>query len=485
MEFLRDLWLGKYSLAKVFWVYNILVGLIAGIFLVPILKIIYNSAQSDSFQIVLAIVFLRSISIYGLVVAVGVWRSSNAYKGHLIWSLLAKVHAVLSLILIISSIIVSVESIPDIVFCASLLLATMFIINTEEDKNVLSEKNEFVKSYDKPADQDMPKSEPHNFSVKAADLNLNDLKGSEDWDLAIKYDPAIKQAFTDIYKISPSSAKSFKDAVSKNKAFNNYGEIKEKFLKEALGLNSNRDYYFNNELLNEISELLLSQNSLAAAEFIKLVSIYNLEANANTAEGMAKVFEWLKRVEDGFKIRVRDKLILAKDRLPDSNGFQIKNNLYEKFEDLGHVCYLLSNGNCAIVRPSEYRVYNSKKSARSALTHYTDYSEWTFMNLVESLHISGVPKDNATSYARNASKEKNSTKKNGRTLKQIFVDVLIKSEFAITTTASLINWGLFIFFASMIIITIFYEFGIFPAFIGFVIICGLTGGYYIFKGHNK
>jgi hypothetical protein len=64
-------------------------------------------------------------------------------------------------------------------------------------------------------------------------------------------------------------------------------------------------------------------------------------------------------------------------------------------------------------------------------------------------------------------------------------NILIKSEFAITVTASLINWGLFIFFALMIIITIFYEFGIFPAFIGFIIICGLTGGYYIFKGQKK
>ena len=107
------------------------------------------------------------------------------------------------------------------------------------------------------------------------------------------------------------------------------------------------------------------------------------------------------------------------------------------------------------------------------------------MNLVERLYISGAPKDNATSSTGNASEEKKSTKKSGRIFKQMLVDVLIKSEFAITVTANLINWGLFIFFALMIIITIFYEFGIFPAFIGFIIICGLTGGYYIFKGQKK
>lgn len=264
----------------------------------------------------------------------------------------------------------------------------------------------------------LPKSESHNLSTKGADLNANDLKGSEEWDLAIKYDPILRQAFTDIYKISPTVAIRFKDTLSKTKAFDNYSEIKDKFLKEVLGLNAHQKVYFQNEFLNEIAEALLHQNSLAAAEFIKLVSIYNLESSTDSADGIAKIFEWLKKVEDSYKVSVRDKLVLAKDILPESNGFQIKHQLYEKFEELGHICYLLYNGNCVIVRSSEYRIYDSKKSAIFALTDFTDYAQWTVKNLVDKLDINADLKYNNTLSSK-VNEEKKSPKKISQTVKKI------------------------------------------------------------------
>jgi len=278
-----------------------------------------------------------------------------------------------------------------------------------------------IKTEPKDIVRKLPKSEPHNLSTKGADFNLNDLKGSEDWDLAIKYDSALKQAFTDIYKISPAVAMRFKDTLTKTKTFDNYSEIKDKFLKEALGLNTRQKVYFKNEFLNEIAQVLLSQNSLAAAEFIKLVSMYNLEASTDSADGIAKIFDWLKKVENSYKISVRDKLVLAKDILPESNGFQIKHKLYEKFEDLGHVCYLLYNGNCAIVRSSEYRIYDSKKSAGFALAHYTDYDQWTVKNLVDKLDISRDSKDQNIQIS-NAIELNKTTKKSSRTVKKISIN---------------------------------------------------------------
>jgi hypothetical protein len=332
--------------------------------------------------------------------------------------------------------------------------------------------------------QQLPKSESHNFIAKDADLKVSDLKGSDDWDLAIKYDPALKQAFTDIYKISPSSARGFKDSLSKTKAFHNYSDTKDKFLKEALGLNSQQKVYFKNEFLNEIAEALMRQNSLAAAEFIKLVSMYNLEAIDNSSDGMATVFKWLKKIEDAYKITVRDKLVSTKYIIPGSNGFQIKHQLYEEYEDLGHMCYQLHNGNCAIVRSSEYRIYDSKKSAGFALTYYTKNNQWTVKNLVDKLDINGDLIDSNIPN-NNISEEEKYPKKSSRTLKQIFIDTLVNSEFAIEATGNLLNLGLFIFFVSIFIITILYEFGIFPAFIALIIILGLIGGYYFFKGQKK
>ena len=481
MEFLRDVWFGRYGLAKVFWVYNILVGSILGGIVSLFERMLIGSDTSYSQPVMLAIIGSGLIT-YGFVVLIGVWNSASQYKGETIWAILAKIHVVFGLIFLVFAIVVSATISPAVaLFIVVLIIAIIFILNSKEGAKDLNERKEVKKSYEEPEDKELSKSKSHNFSTKSAELNASDLKGSEDWDLAIKYDSALKQAFTDIYKISPAVAIRFKDTLSKTKAFHNYSQIKDKFLKEALGLNSQQKVYFKNQLLNEITQILLSQNSLAAAEFIKLVDMYILEVNADSADGIAKIFEWLKKVEDSYKISVRDKIALSKDMLPESNRYQIKNNLYEKFEDLGHVCYVLYNGNCVIVRSSEYRIYDSKKSARSALANFTDYSQWTVMNLVDRLDINGDSKDNVSPSGSNASEEKKSPKESGQTFKQMFVDVLIKSEFAITATANLINLGLFIFFTSIIFITILYEFGIFLAFIVLIVICGLSGGYYLFK----
>ena len=297
-------------------------------------------------------------------------------------------------------------------------LSIDYFIKPKANENPQIKELDSIKIEPKDIVKKLPKSESHNFITKGADLNVNDLKGSEDWNLAIKYDSALKQAFTDIYKISPAVALRFKDSLCKTKVFDNYSEIKDRFLKQALGLNAQQKVYFKNEFLNEIAQVLLSQNSLAAAEFIKLVSMYNLEASTDSADGIAKIFDWLKKVENSYKISVRDKLVLAKHVLPESNGFQIKHKLYEKFEDRGHVCYLLYNGNCAIARSSEYRIYDSKKSAGFALAHFTDYDQWTVKNLVDKLDIGGDLKDQNIQ-SGNAKEEKKSLKKISQTVKKI------------------------------------------------------------------
>ena len=47
MKFLRDIWRGEYSLAKVFWVYNILVGVISGFILSLLEKTSLNFGESN------------------------------------------------------------------------------------------------------------------------------------------------------------------------------------------------------------------------------------------------------------------------------------------------------------------------------------------------------------------------------------------------------------------------------------------------------
>jgi hypothetical protein len=213
------------------------------------------------------------------------------------------------------------------------------------------------------------------------------LSGDESWNLAIKYDPDLKNGFIEIFNIDPKTAQNFKNSISENNAFNKFKEIQKSYLKEALGLNHNQTSYFKNKLLNEVTELLVKKNSLAANEFIKLVKLYDLENVANLQDGVPKILTWLHRVEDQYKITVSNELTSSKDLLPDSNTFQIKYKLYEEFNDLDHVCLKLRNGNCAIVRKSEYRIYNSKESAEWALAFHKNNDQWTMKNLVDRLDI--------------------------------------------------------------------------------------------------
>jgi hypothetical protein len=101
MEFLQHIWLGKYGLAKVFWVYNVLVGFLVGVIVTPTYHFLLNSSESNFFIFLFEIVFFGFIFIYGFIVAIGVWNSATHYKGHKIWALMAKVHVVSSLIFLV------------------------------------------------------------------------------------------------------------------------------------------------------------------------------------------------------------------------------------------------------------------------------------------------------------------------------------------------------------------------------------------------
>ena len=76
---------GKYSLVVSYWVFGIGLGILS--FVLAILL-----------ELIFQIKLINSISILGLIISVywmiGVWKSCKFYKGHKIWSILAKIATV-------------------------------------------------------------------------------------------------------------------------------------------------------------------------------------------------------------------------------------------------------------------------------------------------------------------------------------------------------------------------------------------------------
>jgi len=88
MEFLSKLWLGRLGLAKTYWIYNLLIPILLSI------PIKLWSGEPSFFPFA----YLCLLSIYSYVALIGLWRSSDLYKGNQVWAWLAKAVAVIGLL---------------------------------------------------------------------------------------------------------------------------------------------------------------------------------------------------------------------------------------------------------------------------------------------------------------------------------------------------------------------------------------------------
>ena len=97
-NYLAEFYDGKLSLPHSYWIfgiaYSILVGIILGV-------LVFIFSLPDKTISVLSLPWIIFISI-------GIWRSSDRYKGPKFWSILAKIAIVLGLIQSIASILVGV-----------------------------------------------------------------------------------------------------------------------------------------------------------------------------------------------------------------------------------------------------------------------------------------------------------------------------------------------------------------------------------------
>ena len=94
--FFKKLMDGDFGLAKTYWLYGFLVGVIFG---VVAQVAIYIS------PILYLLVFLISIAYY-IPLAIGIWRAANRYTGPKIWAILAKIAVILGVLNIIATLLI-------------------------------------------------------------------------------------------------------------------------------------------------------------------------------------------------------------------------------------------------------------------------------------------------------------------------------------------------------------------------------------------
>lgn len=89
--FFKKLYNGEYSLARTYWLYNVLVNVLVGIL---------DNVLTVTGDLILSLILLVFTVVYNFICLVGVWRAASKYTGFALWAILAKIVVVLNFILI-------------------------------------------------------------------------------------------------------------------------------------------------------------------------------------------------------------------------------------------------------------------------------------------------------------------------------------------------------------------------------------------------
>jgi len=91
---------GDFGLAKTYWLYGVVVGIIGTI-------VVTAMSKAGNF----ALLLYFGLVAYQVVVAIGIWNASNKYTGSKIWAVLAKIAVVLGIIQLASTIFMLLQAV--------------------------------------------------------------------------------------------------------------------------------------------------------------------------------------------------------------------------------------------------------------------------------------------------------------------------------------------------------------------------------------
>jgi hypothetical protein len=91
--FLKKLKDGDFGLAKTFWIYNILIGVVVQ-FMYAIIESIEPSTSMFLMMIAVSII----VVIYAIICLIGLWKAASKYTGPRVWPVLTKIWIVFAII---------------------------------------------------------------------------------------------------------------------------------------------------------------------------------------------------------------------------------------------------------------------------------------------------------------------------------------------------------------------------------------------------
>lgn len=93
MSLIKDLWRGDVSLVIAYWVFGVAVSVVLNALLLVSMNMVENPSGS-----LLFLLLWVTATVYGVFIAVTIWRSAGKYQGPMIWVVLARVMVVLSIL---------------------------------------------------------------------------------------------------------------------------------------------------------------------------------------------------------------------------------------------------------------------------------------------------------------------------------------------------------------------------------------------------
>ncbi|ADJ27741.1 hypothetical protein [Nitrosococcus watsonii] len=89
---------GDFGLAKTYWIYGVLVGMV-----VNLLSNFISSIGG-------LVIFIIAYTTYEIPVLMGIWKAANKYKGPRFWAVLAKTAVVLGVIMLVAGLLAIIGS---------------------------------------------------------------------------------------------------------------------------------------------------------------------------------------------------------------------------------------------------------------------------------------------------------------------------------------------------------------------------------------
>lgn len=100
MNFLKELWRGDVPLFKTYWVFGFAVSVLLNALMILVVSVMEKNPAIES-------VFLGlwgATTLYGVFIAVAIWRSAGKYQGPKHWMFLARAMVVLSILRTIANV---------------------------------------------------------------------------------------------------------------------------------------------------------------------------------------------------------------------------------------------------------------------------------------------------------------------------------------------------------------------------------------------